>query len=294
MAATTGSSLTQSLTDGDLSTVSTLALDWLKTHGPGFAAKAVAALALFVVGLIVARVIAGTVGRALRRAKVDAMLASFLAKMLRYALLALVLVVALGVLGIPVTGFAALLAAAGFAVGMALSGTLGHFAAGVMLLIFRPFKVGDVVNLAGYTAKVHEIELFQTHLNTFDNRRIIIPNTQVFDGTIENLTHHATRRVDVKVGVSYDADLDATRAALEDAVAATAGTLAEPPPVIYLDGLGGSSVDYTVRVWAATADYWPVRERLTAEVKRALDAADINIPYPQMDVHLARVDALAA
>ena len=224
--------------------------------------------------------------RSLERGGMEATLTKFTGNLARYAVLILGGLTVLSVFGISVASFAAILAAAGFALGLALQGTLGNFSAGAMLLIFRPFKVGDVVSVSGVTAKVVEIELFTTQFDTPDNRRIIIPNGQIFGSTIENITHHETRRVDVNVGTDYEADLRETRSVLDRVAAEVEGGLEEPAPQVYLQELGGSSIDWTVRVWAATADYWAVKERLTHSIKVALDDAGIGIPYPQMDVHV--------
>jgi small conductance mechanosensitive channel len=197
----------------------------------------------------------------------------------------------LGVFGVPVASFAAILAAVGFAVGLALQGTLSNFASGVMLLLFRPFKAGDVVNAAGITAKVVAIDLFTTQFDTFDNRRIIVPNGSIFGSTIENVSFHPIRRADLAIGVSYDADLRQTREVLQRVADSVEGRLpddeAPAAPQVYLTGLGASSVDYAVRVWTTSADLWTVKERLAVDAKNALDAAGIGIPYPQMDVHLS-------
>lgn len=245
--------------------------------------------------LIVAWIIAAIVSRSLRgsltRAKVDETLARFFSKLARYTVLILGVLFALSKFGINVTGFAAILAAAGFAIGMALSGTLSNFASGVMLLMFRPFKVGDVVNAAGVMGKIHEIELFSVTLDTPDNRRIIVPNGSIYGGTIENITHHATRRVDVPVGVEYSADIDQTRAVLVAAAASVPGRLDDPAPAVVLGDLGDSSVGWTVRVWCNTADYWGVKEAATRAVKMHLDEAGIGIPFPQMDVHVDQAPA---
>lgn len=224
--------------------------------------------------------------RVIQRSKLDPALEAFFASMARYTVLVLGFLAVLSVFGISVTSFAAILAAAGFAIGLALQGTLSHFAAGVMLLIFRPFTVGDVVSAAGVTGTVVEIGLFTTLFDTADNRRIIVPNSSIFGSTIENITHHPVRRVDVSVGTAYDADLKTTRKALEQAAASIEGGLRDPVPQVYLSELGGSSIDWSVRVWARTSDYWAVRERLTNAVKEALEAREIGIPYPQLDIHL--------
>jgi small conductance mechanosensitive channel len=243
-----------------------------------------------IVLLIVTFVVAGWAQRATRtvveRSELDPTLAAFFSSLARYAVLVLGGLAVLGLFGISVASFAAILAALGFAVGLALQGTLSHFAAGVMLLLFRPFTVGDKVSAAGVSGKVVEVGLFTTLFDTADNRRIIVPNGAIFGDTIENETHHDTRRVDVSVGTDYDADLTATRAALTEVASSVEGGLSDPAPQVYLAELGASSIDWSVRVWAPTGDYWAVRERLAKQIKEALDARGIGIPYPQMDVHL--------
>lgn len=244
------------------------------------------ALLLLVVTIVAAGWAQRAVSRNLDRETLDATLTRFAAKAARYTVLILGGLAILSVFGISVASFAAILAAGAFAVGLALQGTLGHFAAGTMLLIFRPFKVGDFISVAGISGTVVEIELFTTLLDTPDNRRIVVPNGEIFGSTIENLTFHPTRRVDVSVGTDYSADLQETRAILEGVAGSSASVLQDPAPQVYLDELAGSSINWVVRVWAATPDYWAVRERVTHEVKDALDRAEIGIPFPQMDVHL--------
>lgn len=259
-----------------------------------FALDLLGALLLLIVTIWVARWGRRMTARSMERGGVDPMLTRFAANLVRYGILVLGGLTVLSVFGISVASFAAILAAAAFALGLALQGTLGNFSAGAMLLIFRPFKVGDVVSVAGITGKVAEIDLFTTQFDTFDNRRIIVPNGSVFGSTIENMTHHPTRRVDVDVGTDYSADLRETREVLDRVAADTVGVFEEPAPQVYLKQLGGSSIDWAVRVWAETADYWAVRERLTHSIKVALDDAGIGIPFPQMDVHLdGRVEGAA-
>ena len=252
----------------------------------GYATKTVMVLVLFLVGWV----IAGWTGRLVRsacdKAKLDLTLGKFFAKMVRWVILLLVVLACLGAFGVETTSFAAVFAAAGFAVGMALQGSLSNFAAGVMLLIFRPFKVGDVVSVAGQTGKVDEIELFTTTLDTPDNRRLILPNSNVFGAVIENISYHEKRRADVNVGVEYSAQIDETRMVLLKAAMGVEGRLEQEEPKIVLTGLGGSSVDWQVRVWCKREDFWAVKEATTRAVKLALDEAGIGIPFPQMDVHL--------
>ncbi len=257
-------------------------IDLAEEHGP----TVLGALAVLVVGWVAAGWVSAIVRRAMERAKVDTTLTRFCGKMAGWAIRILVIISVLGTFGVGTTSFAALIGGAGLAVGLAFQGTLGSFAAGIMLLVFRPFKVGDVVSTAGVTAKVYEIGLFTTTLDTPDNRRFIVPNGAIFGSTIENVTYHDTRRVDVAVGVDYTADIDATREVLAKAVEGIEGVLDEPASAVVLTGLGASSVDWVVRVWADAPDFFAVKERVTRSVKMHLDDAGIGIPFPQMDVHL--------
>jgi small conductance mechanosensitive channel len=261
---------------------SDMLLDLFNTYG----IPLIKALVLLILTLVVAGMVRKMVIKVTSKAKVEVTLCKFFGNMAKWAVMVLGVVTIMGIIGIETTSFAAVIAAVGFAIGMAMSGTIGNVASGVLLLVFRPFKVGDVVNAAGITAKVDEIGLFTTTFDTPDNRHIIVPNGAIFGATIENITHHSTRRVDVAVGAAYDADIDKTKEVLERVANSVEGGLKDPAPVVYLVELGASSVDYSIRVWAATADYWAVRERITREVKYALDAAGIGIPFPQRDLHV--------
>jgi small conductance mechanosensitive channel len=192
--------------------------------------------------------------------------------------------------GIETTSFAALIGAAGLAIGLAFQGTLSNFAAGAMLLIFRPYKVGDTITSGNYQGTVAEIALFTTEVDTFDGRRIIIPNSSINGSVIENVTYHRLRRVDVPVGVAYDADIDATRRALERALTMVTQAVRDPAPDVVLVGLGDSAVNWTVRVWATQKDFGLAKQALIRAVKMELDQAGIGIPFPQMDVHLFRTN----
>lgn len=252
-----------------------------------YGAKGLAICAAVVVSYTIASAIGRFTGKIVSE-KVDLTLGKFLAKAVRNVLMIIVAMVVLGYFGIDVTGFAAVLAAAGFAVGMALQGTLSNFAAGVMLLIFRPFKVEEYIMVGGTEGTVEEIDLFTTRLNSLDNRHLIIPNGEIFGNLLENFSRNETRRVDVNVGAAYEADLDATRTALESAVRSVQmqGLASHQNGQVYLDQLGGSSVDWQLRVWCKPQDYFAVREQLTAAAKQSLDAAGISIPFPQMDVNV--------
>jgi len=248
--------------------------------------------ALVILVLIVAYFLGKGLGRALGAGvskRIDETLGKFLAKLVFYAVMIFAVLGVLGKFGISVASFAAVLAAAGFAIGLAFQGSLSNFAAGIMLLVFRPFKVGHVVTIAGVTAKVDEIELFTSSLDTFDNRRFIVPNSEIFGATIENISYHPERRVDVNVGVEYAADLDKTREVLGQACESLSDKMIQGENrgyQIYLLELGDSSVNWVVRFWTRAEDYWPVREQLTRAVKMHLDEAGLGIPFPQMDVHL--------
>ncbi|UCH28599.1 MAG: mechanosensitive ion channel [Myxococcales bacterium] len=266
-------------------------LDLLIEYGP----KVVGVL----IALFAAWVIAGWLERAVRKAlekrNFDDTLTRFFAKLTRYLILVGVVLGCLGVFGIQTASFAAVLAAAGFAVGLAFQGTLGNFSAGVMLLVFRPFKVGDFVEVNGETGTCEHIDLFTCEFRTLDNKKLIIPNGAVFGNTITNYTGYDTRRVDIDIGAEYSADVDATRAALEKAAANIPGMLKDPAPQVFLKSLGASSVDWQVRIWCKTEDFWNVWQATTQASKAALDAAGIGIPFPQQDVHLdeAVVEALS-
>jgi small conductance mechanosensitive channel len=252
-----------------------------------YLATALAVCAAVVISYTVASAIGRVVGKVVSE-RVDLTLGKFLTKAVRNTLMIIVAMMVLPYFGINIAGFAAILAAAGFAIGMALQGTLGNFAAGVMLLMFRPFKVDDYIAVAGTEGTVEEIDLFTTRLNALDNRHLIIPNGEIFGSLLENYSRNQTRRVDVSVGAAYSADLDATRNALEKAVQQTQMQTAASHEggQVYLTGLGASSVDWQLRAWCRPEDYWDVREQLTVSAKQQLDAAGISIPFPQMDVNV--------
>ncbi len=254
----------------------------------GYAVNVASVIVLLIVVWVLSRWARGLTLRALTRAKFDETLTKFFGNLARWAILLMGVLSAMSIFGIQQTSFAAVLGGAGLAIGMAFSGTLGNFAAGIMLLVFRPFDVGDVVQAAGVVGKVDEIQLFTTTLDTPDNRRLIIPNSLISGATIENVTHHETRRVDVAVGTDYAADVDRTRQVLEQAAKGVPGRLADQDVQVVLCELGASSIDWQIRLWAKTSDYFAVKDACIREVKLALDRADIGIPFPQMDVHFDR------
>ncbi len=249
-----------------------------------------AAIGLFVVfiGYMVAKYLMRVISQPVCR-RVDETLGKFIGNMVFYSIMLGWIGAVLATLGLPLGGLATMMAAAGFAIGLAFQGTLSNFAAGVLMLVFRPFKVGDFVTAASVSGKVNEIDFFTTTLDTPDNRRIIVPNSSIAGGTIENMTYHKHRRVEVLVGVDYGADLHVTRAALQSAI----DNLAEHTiqgegrgGSVVLAGLGDSAVQWKVRLWVAAKEYWPLNEALIGEVKTQLDVAGVSIPFPQMDVHV--------
>ena len=245
-------------------------------------------LGVIFAGYLVAKYVSRMVSTPVRK-RVDETLGRFVGKAIFYVIVLGVAGSVLSKMGAPLGGLAAMLAAAGFAVGLAFQGTLSNFASGVLMLVFRPFKVGDFVNAAGVSGTVNEIDLFTTTLDTPDNRRIIVPNGSIAGGTIENYSFHPHRRVEVVVGVDYAACVDNTRAALQAAVNQHAGIMIGGEgrgSAVVMASLGDNAVEWKIRMWVDASNYWPVTESLTVEVKRQLDAAGIGIPFPQLDIHL--------
>ena len=221
----------------------------------------------------------------LKKRKFDEALTLFFGSLSRWGLILLSVIALLGIFGVETTSFAAVIGAAGLAIGLAFQGTLSNFSAGVMLLTFRPFSIGDYIKSGGQEGVVAEIGLFVTALDTLDNQRVILPNSAVISGNIVNVTHHDARRVDINVGVAYDADLKQVREDLDKAAGSLEGRI-EQGHQIFLASMGASSVDFQVRIWCKTSDYWDVWDRGTQAVKEALDAANISIPFPQREVKL--------
>ncbi len=252
-----------------------------------YAGKVIGVLIILLIALIVAGWVRSLVERALTRVNFDATLTKFFGQMSRWLVLLLAVLGCLGVFGVETTSFAAVIGGASLAIGLAFQGSLSNVAAGVMLLTFRPFTVDQVVVVAGHTGKVDEIGLFMTTLNTFDNRHIIIPNGQVFGSTIVNVTYNEWRRVDVNIGVDYDADIDETRELLRKAGESCEKRLMDRDVVVALTSFGDNSVNWQVRVFAATPDYWDIYEEVMRAIKYTLDDHGIGIPYPQVVVHYA-------
>lgn len=258
-------------------------------HAP----NVVGAMFVMFVGWVLAGWVSRLTYRSLKLAKIDETLARFTTKFAWWGVLVLSVVVCLSIFKVETTSFAAAIGAVGFAIGLAFQGALGNFAAGIMLLVFRPYKVGDVIVVGGQTGKVDEVDLFSTTLDTPDNRRIMIPNGSIFGNTIENTSYHLTRRVEITVGAGYSADIDQTYEVLMQAICAVPGILSEPAPEVVLLELADSSVNWSVRVWSTTETFGLIKQRTIRAVKLAMDQAGIEIPFPQMDVNL-RGPALAS
>ncbi len=251
------------------------------------------ALVIYLIGKWIAKRITAFVTKLMTIKNADATLINFLANVVYAILLVAVILASLDTLGLPVTSLVAVVGAAGLAVGLALKDSLGNFASGVMLVMFRPFVKGDVVEVAGVTGKVNEVRIFSTIMTTPDNKQIIIPNGQVAADTITNYTANDQRRVDLVFGVGYDDDLKVAREVLTRICANHPKVLDDPETSIFVLNLGDSSVDFAVRPWAKTEDYWTVWGDLLEQGKLELEAAGCNIPYPQTDVHLHTSNPLA-
>lgn len=250
-----------------------------------YAGKVIGVIILLVIALMISGWVRSMVEKSLKRVNFDATLTTFFGVTARWVVLLLAVIGCLAIFGVETTSFAAVIGGASLAIGLAFQGSLSNVAAGVMLLTFRPFSVGQVVTAAGQTGKVQEIGLFTTALNTGDNRHIIIPNGQIFGTTIVNITHNPKRRVDVNIGIGYGEDIDQTRAVLTRAAESVQARLQDEPVVIFLSDLGDSSVNWQARVWATNEAFWDVHQELTRALKYAADEAGLDIPYPQVVVH---------
>jgi small conductance mechanosensitive channel len=248
--------------------------------------KVLAALAILFFGRIAAGWTRRAVEKLMAKGKTDPMIIGFVGSIAYVAMMVFVVLAALGQLGIQTTSFIAVLGAAGLAIGLALQGSLSNFAAGFLLIMFRPFKVGDFIEGAGVSGTVESIEIFTTTLRTGDNKTVIVPNSKLLGDNITNYSAKETRRVDLTVGVSYDADLAEVKRILNDIASKDERVKTDPPPLIAVSELADNSVNLVMRLWTNTADYWNVYFETTEAVKLRLDEAGIGIPYPQRDVHI--------
>jgi small conductance mechanosensitive channel len=249
------------------------------------------AVIILILGKIASSIAAKMVRKAMTRAKADPALIGFLASGISIAILAFAVIAALAKFGVQTTSFIAVLGAAGLAVGLALQGSLSNFAAGVLILIFKPIRIGDLVEVAGKLGKVADIGIFVTTLNSLDNQKLIIPNSMVTGDVINNVNGNGTRRVDMMAGISYADDMNKAKAILEKILAEHPKVLKDPAPTVAVKELADSSVNFIVRPWCDGADYWTVWFDVTQRTKEEFDSAGISIPFPQTDVHLFQESA---
>ncbi|HIF9411045.1 TPA: small-conductance mechanosensitive channel MscS [Photobacterium damselae] len=255
-----------------------------------YAVNLVSALLILFIGNIAVKMIAGGVAKMLRKKDMDNAVVEFIHGLVRYTLFVIVLIAALSRVGVQTASVVAVIGAAGLAVGLALQGSLSNFAAGVLIVAFRPFKSGDFVEVAGVSGSVESIQIFSTELRTADNKTVVVPNSSIIGNPITNYSRNTTRRVDLTIGVSYKADLQKTKEVLTRVVTADERVLQDPEPTIGVVALADSSVNFVVRPWVKTADYWAVYFDLNQAIKEELDKEGIEIPFPQMDVHLNKVE----
>ncbi len=251
-----------------------------------FGLKILAAIAVFIFGKLIARFLRNLSVKIMTKSKVDPTLVSFLGHLIYIALLTFIILAALGQLGIQTTSFIAVIGAAGLAIGLSLQGSLSNFAAGVLMIIFRPFKVGDLIDGAGVLGTVEEIQIFTTLLLTPDNKTVIIPNAKLTSDNITNFNAKPTRRIDLVFGVSYSDDIDKVKAVISDVLSQDKRILADPSPTIGLLEMADSSINFAVRPWVKPADYWGVFFDVNEKMKKRFDAEGISIPFPQRDVHV--------
>jgi small conductance mechanosensitive channel len=255
--------------------------------------KILMALVIFIVGKWIVKKLSDIVEKLMQKNQVDPAIRNFVSSIIYYALLIFVCIAALGQLGIQTASFVAIVGAAGLAVGLALQGSLSNFAAGVLLLIFRPFKVGDFVEVAGTSGVIQSIQVFTTELNTPDNKKVIVPNGGVISGNIVNYSANDTRRVDLIFGIGYSEDIDSARRVIEGILEADKRVLEVPAATVAVVELADSSVNFVCRPWVNTANYWDVYFDLTEAVKKAFDSNGIEIPFPQQDVHMHQTGSSA-
>jgi len=266
------------------------AVVFMKTSALEFGINLLTAIVIFYVGRLGVSLITRGIQKVMVAQEVDKTLVSFVTNLVSMILLVIVVIAAVGALGVQTTSFIAILGAAGLAVGLALQGSLSNFASGVLIIIFRPYKVGDWIEGAGISGGVEDVQILTTVLKTGDNKQIIVPNSQIMGGIITNYSAKDTRRIDMVVGVSYDDDLDKVRSTLEELVAAEDRILKDPAHTIAVSELADSSVNFVVRPWVSTADYWAVKFDLTEAIKKRFDKDGISFPFPQQDVHLYKAE----
>ncbi len=260
----------------------------VQTLGIDFGIKAITAVVIFYVGRIVARFVAKGIRKAMQSQKVDKILESFVSNLAYWAMMMFVIIATINQIGVQTTSLIAIMGAAGLAIGLSLQGSLANFAAGVLIVMFRPYRVGDFVEAAGISGTVVQVQILTTVLKTGDNKQIVVPNGQIMGSIITNYSANDTRRVDLTIGVSYDDDIDKVRSTLQDLIDADERILKDPACLIAVSELADSSVNFTVRIWVNSSDYSAVKYGLTEAIKKRFDKEGISFPYPQRDVHLIK------
>ena len=255
-------------------------------YGTEYGLKIIGAILIYYIGKMLATGLRNLVGKALEHQKVETTLVEFATSAIYYGLMAVVFLTAISNIGIQTTSFMAILGAAGLAVGLALKDTLSNIGSAVVILVFRPFKVGDYINAGGAEGTVDKISLFTTTISPVDNRLIIVPNSAITLGNITNFSSKPVRRVDHVVGIGYNEDIKKAKEVMYAVIEKSAHTISDPAPLVAVTELADSSVNFTVRAWVSSADYWDAYFEIIEEIKYALDDANISIPFPQMDVHM--------
>ncbi|MEK6161426.1 small-conductance mechanosensitive channel MscS [Vibrio cholerae] len=255
-----------------------------------YGVNVISAILILFIGNLVVKGVAGSVANVLKKKEMDKAVVDFIHGLVRYTLFIIVLIAALSRIGVQTASVVAVIGAAGLAVGLALQGSLSNFAAGVLIVAFRPFKSGDYVEIGGVAYSVDSIQIFQTVLKSPDNKMVVVPNSAVIGGAITNYSRHETRRVDMVIGVSYKSDLQKTKRVLRETLEKDPRILKDPDMTIGVLTLADSSINFVVRPWCKTSDYWAVYFDSMQAIKEALDANGIEIPFPQMDVHLNKIN----
>ncbi len=261
--------------------------DMIVEYGTQYGLNIVFAVLILIIGMMAAGWVKRMVIKMCKKsAKIDDTLGAFFSSLVRYVVIIFTILAVLDRFGVETASLIAILGAASLAIGLALQGTLSNVAAGVMLLIFRPFKIGQFVDAAGHAGSVKQIGLFVTEMATGDNVQIIIPNSQIWGSSIKNFSSNENRRVDLVIGIGYDNDIDKAIAEIGSVCDADDRVLKDPATSIFVGELGASSVDIVVRAWTASGNYWPLKAALTKEIKHRFDDKEISFPYPQQDVHI--------
>ncbi len=265
-------------------------MDKLIEWGALYGTKIIGAIAILVLGRIGIGIITGVIRKLMRKTKADETLAKFVVSLTKIALMTFIVIAALGTVGVQTASFVAVIGAAGLAIGFALQGSLSNFASGVMIIIFKPFQAGDYVEAGGTGGSIDAVHIFNTIMRTPDNKKVIIPNSQVTGSSITNYSAMETRRVDMVFGIGYGDDIKKAKQTLEKILTGDDRILKDPSPTVAVSELADSSVNFVVRPWVKTADYWGVYFDITEKVKITFDELGISIPFPQTDVHLHKVD----